>query len=95
METVDQRMDATWGRAKYRTEVWEDDVNPMNEWWLAYAPSEEEVAAAEQGFDFKNPSKWFEVSNHCTYYSENCFQPRNLTYSSVTRFRLRESSRRN
>eukprot|EP01036_Dinobryon_divergens_P031647 gene31647-41084_t len=60
METIDQRMDATWGKAKFRTEVWEDDVNPMNEWWLAYAPSEEEVAAAEKGFDFKNPAKWFE-----------------------------------
>lgn len=67
METIDQRMDATWGKAKFRTEVWEDDVNPMNEWWLAYAPSEEEVAAAEKGFDFKNPAKWFEVRIICAY----------------------------
>ena len=63
METIDQRMDATWGRAKFRTEVWEDDPNPKNYWWLAYTPSQEEIEAAGQGYDFKNPKEWFEVCN--------------------------------
>ena len=61
MEIIDQKMDATWGRAKYRTEVWDDDVNPVNEWWTAYAPSDEEVDASKQGYDFKDPQAWFKV----------------------------------
>eukprot|EP00600_Ochromonadales_sp_CCMP1393_P004728 CAMPEP_0174960084 /NCGR_PEP_ID=MMETSP0004_2-20121128/3520_1 /TAXON_ID=420556 /ORGANISM="Ochromonas sp., Strain CCMP1393" /LENGTH=149 /DNA_ID=CAMNT_0016208443 /DNA_START=204 /DNA_END=653 /DNA_ORIENTATION=- len=60
MEVLEQRMDATWGRAKFRTEVWEDDVNPLDEWWTAYAPSEEEIEAAAAGYDFKDPKGWFE-----------------------------------
>ena len=66
-------MDAAWGRAKYRTEVWEDDVNPSNDWWLAYAPSEEEVSAAEKGFDFKNPQSWFEVGKNCRPFEKILF----------------------
>jgi alanine dehydrogenase len=31
------------GRGKYRTEIWNDDVNPVNQWWRTYEPSEEEV----------------------------------------------------
>ena len=64
MEILEQRMDASWGRAKYRSEVWEDDVNPLNDWWLAYAPSEEEIEAAKQGYNFKEAAAWFEVSKH-------------------------------
>lgn len=61
MELLTQRMDASWGRGKYRTEVWNDNVNPMNDWWTAYAPSEEQIEACDQGYDFKNPQAWFEV----------------------------------
>jgi len=69
MEIIDQRMDAAWGRAKYRTEVWDDDVNPMNDWWLAYSPSQEEVEAAAAGFDFKNAKEWLEVNiTSCLFY---------------------------
>jgi len=60
MKWLDQRMDATWGRGKFRTEVWEDNVNPMNDWWETYAPSEEEIEAISQGYDFGNPKAWFE-----------------------------------
>ena len=55
---LDQSMDAAWGRGKMRTEVWEDDVNPMDNWWEIYSPSEEEVDAAEDGFDFSNVENW-------------------------------------
>jgi hypothetical protein len=54
-------MDATWGRGKFRTEVWEDNSNPVNDWWIPYLASEEEVEASEAGYDFKNPQAWFEV----------------------------------
>ena len=54
-------MDASWGRGIYRTEVWDGDVNPMNDWWVAYAPSADEVSAAGKGFNFKDPKAWFEV----------------------------------
>jgi hypothetical protein len=49
MEWLDQQMDSSWGRGKFRTEVWNDDVNPVNRWWEAYGPSDEEVEAAAQG----------------------------------------------
>ena len=65
MERLEQAMDASWGRGKFRTEVWAGDVNPCNDWWLAYAPSDEEVDAASKGFDFRNPKAWFEV---CTIF---------------------------
>lgn len=61
---LDQRMDASWGRGKFRTEVWEDDVNPVNDWWKAYAPTEEEIEAAAAGYDFQNPKEWFEVRSN-------------------------------
>ena len=61
MERLEQSMDASWGRGKFRTEVWAGDVNPMNDWWMAYAPSTEEVQAAAKGFNFKDPKAWFEV----------------------------------
>lgn len=54
-------MDASWGRGKFREEVWNDKANPSNDWWEAYAPSEEEIEAAEAGYDFSNPKDWFEV----------------------------------
>ena len=49
MEWIDQQMDSSWGRGKFRTEVWVDNVNPINRWWLSYGPSEEEIEAAAQG----------------------------------------------
>jgi hypothetical protein len=55
---LDQKMDAAWGRGKYRTEIWEDNVNPLNDWYLAYAPSQEEIDASMGGFDFKDPESW-------------------------------------
>ena len=61
MQLIDQRMDAAWGRGKFRTEVWDDNVNPRNNWWEAYAPSEEQLEAAKAGFSFTDPEKYFEV----------------------------------
>lgn len=55
-----QSMDATWGRGKYRSEVWDDNPNPVNYWWEIYAPSEEEQEAADCLYDFANPKAWFE-----------------------------------
>ena len=46
----------------HRAEVWEDKVNPLNDWWEAYAPSDEEVEAAALGFDFKDPQAWCQVT---------------------------------
>lgn len=60
MEWLSQRMDATWGRGKFRAEVWDDNVNPMNDWWLVFTPSQEEIEASEAGYDFSNPKEWFE-----------------------------------
>lgn len=57
----EQRMDATWGRGKMRSEVWEDEPNPLNSWWEAYKPSEETVEAMNLGFDFEDPKGWLEV----------------------------------
>ena len=71
-EFMSQKMDASWGRGKYRSEVWDDDVNPVNFWWTAYAPSEEEVAAAAAGYDFKNPKEWFDVRNHI-FFNKNSY----------------------
>lgn len=53
-----QYMDASWGRGKFRTEVWSDDVNPMNNWWEVYAPSEEEQQAVAGGYDFGDVEAW-------------------------------------
>ena len=58
----EQRMDATWGRGRFRREIWDDKLNPMNDWWAAYAPSEEEMEASAAGYDFKDPKAWLEVS---------------------------------
>lgn len=66
MQRLEQAMDASWGRGKFRTEVWAGDVNPVNDWWLAYAPSTEEIDASGKGFNFKDPKAWFEV--HTTDY---------------------------
>lgn len=57
---LDQRMDATWGRGKFRSEVWDDDPNPLNDWWEVYSPSDEVVEAIALGFDFKDPKGWCE-----------------------------------
>lgn len=54
-------MDATWGRGKFREEVWTGEVNPADDWWLAYTPSEEEQQAANAGYDFRNAKEWFQV----------------------------------
>jgi len=62
LELLEQRMDATWGRGKYRTEVWDDDMNPVSDWWTAYAPSEEQIEAAAAGYDFKDSASWLKVS---------------------------------
>ena len=56
-----ERMEATWGRGKFREEIWNDIVNPVNDWWLKYAPSEEEIEAIELGYEISNPQKYFEV----------------------------------
>jgi hypothetical protein len=61
LEFLDQRMEATWGRGKFREEIWQDRANPVNDWWTAYAPSPEETEAAAAGYDFGNPRKWHEV----------------------------------
>lgn len=60
-EYLVQRMDAAWGRGKFREEVWLDIPNPSNDWWDAYGPSEEEIQAAEAGYDFKDPQEWFKL----------------------------------
>ena len=41
--------------------MWNDNTNPLNNWWTAFAPSEEQIEAAAQGYDFKNPQSYFEV----------------------------------
>ena len=51
-------MDAAWGRGKYRTEIWDDNVNPMNDWYNAYSFSQDEIDAILAGFDFKDPEGW-------------------------------------
>ena len=66
IEFLQQRMDASWGRGKFREEVWKDKANPSNDWWEVYAPSKAEIEAAEMGYDFSNPKEWFEVSWHLT-----------------------------
>lgn len=58
---IEQTMDASWGRGKYRTEVWEGNDNPVDDWWEAYTPSKEEQEAAAAGYDFSHPKQWFEV----------------------------------
>ena len=49
----------SFSTGKYRTEVWNDDVNPMNDWWEAYSQSEEEIEAMAAGYDFNNPEEYF------------------------------------
>jgi predicted RNase H-like HicB family nuclease len=58
---IKQKMDAAWGRGKYRSEIWNDQVNPLNDWWMAFTPSDEEVEAAKWGFDFADPKGWCEA----------------------------------
>ena len=53
-------------------QVWNDNVNPLNNWWTAFAPSEEQQEAAAQGYDFKNPQAYFEV-NATTYVSYSIY----------------------
>jgi len=59
---AEQVMDATWGRGKYRTEVWDMDINPMNRWWQKYEPSFEEIDALEAGYDFANAEVWHKAN---------------------------------
>jgi len=61
LELLEQRMDATWGRGKYRTEVWVDDMNPVSDWWTSYAPSDEQIEAAAAGYDFKDSTSLLKV----------------------------------
>ena len=35
-----------------------DNVNPVVEWWHAYAPSQEEMEATAAGYDFSDPEGW-------------------------------------
>lgn len=63
MELLEQRMDATWGRGRYREEVWVDKGNPSNDWWLAYTPSEEEAEAAAKGYNFTDLDGYFKASS--------------------------------
>lgn len=58
----DQVMDATWGRGKYRTEVWNMDINPINRWWQKYEPSFEEIDALEAGYDFDDAEGWHKAN---------------------------------
>lgn len=62
-----QRMSATWGRGRFRTEVWDDDVNPINNWWEAYAPSQEQLEAMAAGYDFSDSKSYFEVITGTQY----------------------------
>ena len=55
---LDQRMDAAWGRGKYRTEIWNDNVNPLNDWYNAYTFSQDEIDAIQGGFNFQDPEGW-------------------------------------
>ncbi|RYH00623.1 hypothetical protein EON65_49005 [archaeon] len=64
---LEQRMDATWGRGKFREEIWEDKGSPVNEWWVAFTPSEEQLQAAAQGFDFTNVEEWCKVRLNIAY----------------------------
>ena len=54
-----QRMDATWGRGRFRSEVWDDDVNPKTNWWEVYTQSDEETEAFHSGYDFSKPEEYF------------------------------------
>ena len=94
MEFLSQRMDASWGRGKYRSEVWEDKVNPLNSWWTAYAPSDEQTEAAAQGYDFKNPQAWFEVTLQFLFLSQMSRFNHMRTPHLGKEYRLRYSTRK-
>lgn len=81
------KMDASWGRGKFRDEIWEDNLCPKNEWWRAYEPTDEEYEAMALGYDFSNPRKWHEVRT--TLYSQFTF---NFTVYVGKRHRLRCSA---
>lgn len=55
-----EKMDAAWGRGRFRSEVWDDDANPLNNWIKNYEITAEQLEALAQGFDFTNPKSWFE-----------------------------------
>jgi len=59
VKLLNERMDATWGRGKFRAEVWSGQDNPEDDWTSKYAPSEEEIEAMLYGFDFTNPRQYF------------------------------------
>lgn len=67
LDQLEQRIDATWGRGKYREEIWTDQGNPVNEWWMAYSPSEEQLQAAAQGFNFSDVEEWCKVCWHSAW----------------------------
>mmetsp|Transcript_3586 Transcript_3586/g.4649 ORF Transcript_3586/g.4649 Transcript_3586/m.4649 type:complete len:133 (+) Transcript_3586:130-528(+) len=51
-------MDASFARSDERTDVFEDLPNPTYPWYETYYPTQEEIEAAEQGYDFENPEEW-------------------------------------
>lgn len=56
------KMDATYGRGKFRSEVWDLVINPKNQWWKSYEPSLEESAANLQHYyDYPSPEAFFTV----------------------------------
>ena len=58
----ESKMEATYGRGKFREEVWNSVINPKNEWWRQYEPSIEEAAAMMQGYyNYEKREDWFEV----------------------------------
>lgn len=44
---------------KYRSEVWDNRLNPVNNWWECYTQSIEEMEAMHAGYDFENPEEYF------------------------------------
>lgn len=51
-----------WEVENERDDVWDDMPNPVEElaWYKNFAPSDEELAAAEAGFDWTD--EWFEAA---------------------------------
>lgn len=52
-----QKMDAAWGRATFRKPVFEGEVNPLNRWWEAYAPTQETIEAVLKGYNPTYPKQ--------------------------------------
>lgn len=63
VKLLTDKMDATWGRGKFRAEVWSGEDNPEDDWTDKYSPSEEELEAMLYGFDFTNARQQLEVND--------------------------------